>query len=453
MSERGYSGSALAAHGRAFKLQRHLRGLTLLELMVALALGLLVSGGIIALFSATSQTSRVQAALSRVQENGRFAMGRMEADLRMAGALFRQTAGTQNWMPQTQSALLPHNAILVNATSFVLRDMGTETGRLPGWTATEVYPLSAAYFMRGYECGTGTCVPAVPTGSNGFPVAGTAVGNRVVGTDALTIKYVRGIGWSYAVPANATGYGAAFLVDMTSGDGNFNFVTNDLVLVSDCSGSSPMVFRAAVVGATITPAPGSLIEPGRLRPGTGQASCDARLFNFSRDFVSVSYWLQLAADTNPDAVGRLIPTLMRAENGVAQEVAQGVERLDFLYGVAVMSNGGMAYLDATQVSASSNAANCPPPSSDFARTYVAPFTWREPSCLWRSLRSIEAHGLFNTVDEFGVASGQDMAYWYSVDGGTGPVTPGATMPVTGRPAGRMIRREFVSLVSIRNGSN
>lgn len=453
MNERGHSESAAAARSQAFKLQQRQRGLTLLELMVALALGLLVSGGIVALFSATSQTSRVQAALSRVQENGRFAMGRMEADLRMAGALFRQTASTQNWMPQPQSALLPHNSIVVNATGFVVGDMGTETGRLAGWTAAEVYPLSAAYFMRGYECGTGACTPAVPVGSNGLPAAGAAVGNRVVGTDVLTLKYVRGIGWSYAVPANASGYGAVFTVDMTSGDGTYNFATDDLVLVSDCSGASPMVFRAVVAGAVVTPKPGSLIEPTQLRPETGEGSCDARLFNFSRDFVSVSYWLQLAADTNPDAVGRLIPTLMRSENGVAQEVAQGVERLDFLYGVAVMSNGGMAYLDAAQVSAGSNAANCPPPSSDFARTFVTPYTWREPGCLWRSLRSIEVHGLFNTVDEFGVMSGQDMAYWYSVDGGTGPVTPGATMPVTGRPAGRMIRREFVSLVSIRNGSN
>lgn len=450
MSKRGYSVGAAIPRSQAFRRQR---GLTLLELMVALVLGLLVSGGIVALFSATSQTNRVQAALSRVQENGRFAMGRMEADLRMAGAMFRQTAGTKNWMPRTESALLPRNAVLVNATGFVVRDMGTETGRLAGWTNAEVYPLSAAYFMRGYECGTGTCTPAVPTGANGFPVAGTALGNRVVGTDVLTLKYVRGIGWSYTVPANATGYGAVFAVDTTSGDGAYNFVTGDLVLVSDCSGSSPMVFRATVAGATITPAAGSLIQPGQLRPGTGDANCDARLFNFSRDFVSVSYWLQLAADANPDAVGRLIPTLMRSENGVAQEVAQGVERLDFLYGVAMMSNGGMAYLDATQVSASSNAVNCPQPSSDFERVFVAPYTWREPACLWRSLRSIEAHGLFNTVDEFGAMSGPDMAYWYSVDGGSGPVTPGATMPVTGRPTGRMIRREFVSLVSIRNGSN
>jgi len=63
------------------------------------------------------------------------------------------------------------------------------------------------------------------------------------------------------------------------------------------------------------------------------------------------------------------------------------------------------------------------------------------------------HALFNTIDDVTVMSPQDMAYWYSIDGGSGPVAPAATMPVSGLAPGRMIRREFVSLVSVRNGSN
>jgi len=431
------------------------RGLSLLELMVAMLLGLLVAGGIVALFGATNQTNRVQTSLSRIQENGRFAMGRMEADLRMAGALFRQSAGSVGWVPTTQAALLPRSSVFVNASTFVLRDMGTDNGRIAGWTAAEAYPMSAASFVRGYECSTGTCTPTVPTGTNGFPATGTTAGSRVVGADVLTMRYMRGIGWNYTLGANPTGYTATLAVDTTSGDGTFNFVSDDMVLVSDCFGSSPLLFQATVAGNVLTPKAGTLIEPARFRPGTGSASCDPRVFNFSRDFVTVSYWLQLVADPNPGAAaGRLIPTLIRTENGVNQEVAQGVERLDFLYGAAVSTNGGMAYMDAGQVTTNSNLANCPMPAADFARVNPGPaFTWREPNCLWRSLRSIEAHALFNTVDDVGAMSPQDMAYWYSIDGGSGPVIPGATMPVTARPTGLMMRREFISLVSIRNGSN
>lgn len=440
-----------SAAGPAFQ-----RGLTLLELMVAMLLGLLVSAGIVALFTATNQTSRVQAAMSRIQENGRFAMSRIEADLRMAGAMFRQSsaADSSTWTRGTQGALMPRNAVLVNTNALVLQDLGTETGRLLEWPAPSIYPLSASFFIRGYECSTGTCTPAVPTGSNGFPPAGTAAGNRVIGSDALTVKYVRGTGWAYAIaPVGATGYAANFVVDSTSSDGTFNFASGDLVLVSDCGGSAPMLFQANVAGFVLTPRPGTLLDASKFVVGAGEGTCDERVFNFTRDFATISYWLQLVADPNPAAPGRLIPTLMRREDGVAQEVAQGVERLDFLYGAAMISTGGMAYLTADQVAPNSTVANCPKPSRSFQSGGVDIANWREPACLWRSLRSIEVHALFNTVDDVAVMSPQDMAYWYSVDSGSGPVAPGATMPVTGLTSGRMMRREFVSLASVRNGSN
>lgn len=437
------------------------RGFTLLELMVAMLLGLLVSAGIVALFMATNQTSRVQNAMSRIQENGRFAMSRMEADLRMAGAIFRQStaASAKSWTRASESALLSRNTILVNANpapAMPLRDLGTETGRLVEWPAPAMYPLSSAFFIRGYECGTGTCVPTVPTGTNGIPAAGTAVGNRVVGSDVLTVKYTRGPGWLYTVtsPVNSTGYAVTLAVDTTSGGGTFNFVNDDLVLLSQCGSSAPMLFQATVAGNVLTAKGTTLLDATKFQPTNGDLTCDARVFNFTRDFVTVSYWLQLVADPNPGAPGRLIPTLMRSENGVPQELAQGVERLDFLYGAAMQSNGGLAYLDANQVGANSNLANCPKPSPAFeSGAGVNIDIWREPNCLWRALRSIEVHALFNTVDDVGAMARQDMAYWYSVDGGSGPVAPGATMPVTGLGPGRMMRREFVSLVSIRNGSN
>ncbi|MBL8296851.1 MAG: prepilin-type N-terminal cleavage/methylation domain-containing protein [Rhodanobacteraceae bacterium] len=437
-------------------------GLSLIELMVAMILGLLVSAGIVALFMATNRSSSTQNALGRVQENGRFATGRIEADLRMAGALFRQSsvAERENWAAGSQGAMLPRTAIMIHASGVILRGLGAETGRLGSWSTTEPYPVSAAYFVRGYECSSGTCSPAVPTGANGVPAVGTAAGNRVRGTDVLTMSYMRGVGWKYelsaAGPGTPTGNNARLTIEPGSAGAGVtsNFVSGDLVLVSDCSGT-PSVFRANVAGNVLTPTGLFAGFETSFRPGAGNGTCDARLFNFSRDFVTVSYWLQLAADPNPAAAGRRISTLMRWENGVAQEIAQGVERLDFLYGVTHATNGGMAYFDAGQILANSNAANCSPPAGAFSRTYsrLGPNSaWREPACLWRSLRSIEVHALFNTVDDMGAMAAQDMAYWYAPDNTSEPVIPSGTMPVTGLTVGRMMRREFMTLVSIRNGS-
>jgi len=61
------------------------RGLSLIELMIAIVLGLFITAGMIKLFINSKQAYRVQENLSRVQENGRFAMEFLARDIRMAG--------------------------------------------------------------------------------------------------------------------------------------------------------------------------------------------------------------------------------------------------------------------------------------------------------------------------------------------------------------------------------
>lgn len=66
-------------------LPRQQAGLTLVEIMIALLIGLFLIAGIIQLFINTKQTYRLQEALARLQENGRFAMDFIGRDIRMAG--------------------------------------------------------------------------------------------------------------------------------------------------------------------------------------------------------------------------------------------------------------------------------------------------------------------------------------------------------------------------------
>jgi type IV pilus assembly protein PilW len=60
------------------------RGFSLVELMIAVALGIFLTGGMIALFVNSNQTYRVQENLSRLQENGHFATNFLTQDIRMA---------------------------------------------------------------------------------------------------------------------------------------------------------------------------------------------------------------------------------------------------------------------------------------------------------------------------------------------------------------------------------
>ena len=60
-------------------------GLTLVELMIAVVLGLGVMGGILSLYVNVGQSASYLNAASRVQENGRFAINHIGRTLRMAG--------------------------------------------------------------------------------------------------------------------------------------------------------------------------------------------------------------------------------------------------------------------------------------------------------------------------------------------------------------------------------
>ena len=60
-------------------------GLTLIELMVSLVLGLVLMAGVIQLFAANKTSYQLTGQISAMQENARYAMSRLERDIRMAG--------------------------------------------------------------------------------------------------------------------------------------------------------------------------------------------------------------------------------------------------------------------------------------------------------------------------------------------------------------------------------
>ncbi len=60
------------------------RGLTLIEMMVALAIGTFLMAGTLTVFAKTRDLYRTNEAAARLQENARYAMSTIEADLRLA---------------------------------------------------------------------------------------------------------------------------------------------------------------------------------------------------------------------------------------------------------------------------------------------------------------------------------------------------------------------------------
>jgi len=60
-------------------------GVSLVELLIAMTLGLVLLAGMLTVFAGNKQSSELNTALAQIQENARFALSRMSRDMRMAG--------------------------------------------------------------------------------------------------------------------------------------------------------------------------------------------------------------------------------------------------------------------------------------------------------------------------------------------------------------------------------
>lgn len=429
-------------------------GFTLVELMIAMAIGLIATIGIASLFSSTSRSNRLQEGLARLQESGRFAAQRIEADLRMAGAQYCSNySGNRHVGPV--APMWQDRAPFVYAASLNLPDSGgmqsvdPTTGAPQTSAATGAYGLSSRFYMQGYSCTTGSsCTPALWNASM-FPEAALAAGRRVPNSDILTLRYLRGSGWPIAGEGNCDSGGSIQLAPQTGDDPlNFAGATPALALISDC-GTPSVIPISAASGSTLT--------VGTRLAGGGEPICgargqrDIRLFNFSRDFVTVTYYLAFRSNDNPDARpnaggARLVPALIRRENGVEQELVRGVDQLDFRFGVRD-SGGNMHFLSAAQVDDRlGGTIACPPKPDGVAPDPDTP-TSQEPGCLWRSVRRVEAHLLVNSGDEVPALDDSGRSYRYM--GALHAPGDTSTLP-SGLTVHSYPRREFIAHATQRN---
>jgi type IV pilus assembly protein PilW len=426
-------------------------GFTLVEVMISLAIALILSIGIVSLFGASSRSNQHQDALARVQENGRYAALRLEDDLRMQGAQYCSNR-TGNRFPSALVPLWQDRAPTVFAANLALPDTGATSmasidsgGNMTTADATASYGLSTRFFIQGHNCVGATCTPNVP---GGLPTADLADGSRVPDSDVLTVRYLRGTGWPIDGVGNCVTGGSLTLAPQT-GDDAINFVaaTPQLALISDCQTPS-IVPIANVAGNVLTL---GTVLPGGFPVCAADGARDVRVFNFTRDFITVTYYLAFRTNDDPDATPNaggltLTPVLIRRENGVEQELIRGVDRLDFVFGV--LDNGGsMRFLNAEQVETRNGSTiNCPPKPARVSPSPDIP-TVGEPGCLWRSVRRIEASILVNSVDELATLDAIGRSYRYQ----SSSYSPTATAALpSGILVGNFLRREFIAQSTGRN---
>lgn len=288
------------------------RGLTLLEILVALTVGLVVIGGTIQIYVSSSQTYRVQESLSRIQEGGRYAMEVLNREIRMAGF----TGCKRD-----------------NRVANVLNNAGTV------WWSD--FPNMS---LRGYA-GDDDDFPASSFGSS--------AGDRINGTEAIVI--VGGGGQNYFIsdsPPHTPDSAQFKLHDL------HNLVNGDIVMVCDQTQTSIMqITNVNQNNVTVVHNTGGSVSPGNCTKYLGSpVDCGAspvvateHAFGSPEstmiDFNPMAFYIGVSTSGNSTSLFR---SRLRNTSGnvapAAQELIEHVEDMRILYGMDNNNEIGRAHV-------------------------------------------------------------------------------------------------------------
>ncbi len=276
------------------------RGLSLIELMVGLALGLVVVLVASAVFIASRQANRTTEGLSRSQETARTAFELMARELREAGG------------NPCDTALLVANVL--NNAQVAPADWWVDWGR-------RIEGFDGAMAFEGAAIGTG-------------------VGQRVAGTDAVMSKYVADL-----TDLTVTAHDAD-AARFTVNNNPHRVRAGDLLMV--CSYGQGALLQASAIGADTIDHTESAAASGNCSRGLGiPTDCTAAgtRYTFAAGskigrLLSVGWYV--GNNGRADSGGT---SLYRVTRNGAEEVAEGVADMQIQY----LRAGAAAYADAAAV--------------------------------------------------------------------------------------------------------
>lgn len=132
---------------------RRVQGFTLIEIMITLALGLLISGAIIQVMVSNSVTDRLNRAIASAQESGRFIVSRLRSEVIMTGRYDNLSADLNRDVDVVEEGAFVQNRPIPLPGDFVSRaGLGALDGNL-GDSDTLVISLQSDRDCRGYTLG------------------------------------------------------------------------------------------------------------------------------------------------------------------------------------------------------------------------------------------------------------------------------------------------------------
>jgi type IV pilus assembly protein PilW len=311
------------------------RGFSLVELMVAMAIGIFLMFGAATVFTNSKRTYNENEIASRLQENLRFASEILTHDVRMAG--YYGCANTD--VPATAASPTKlHSAIPAGLITDANHIIDLTGGGIEGWEGSAA---TAEWRPSGLDISAWIAAPvasnaAMSAANFGAPIS---TGNP----DAILIRHAGGVHWE--VTAQMANLTSAVNIDNTPVNG-VKVEAGDLVSVSNCNSAD--VFRVGSQGATsVTPVSGTKLntEYGEKKTFTNDAGTTVE-YATSRlsKFAPVAYYIGLGCmdpdtDSNTATCANTGPALFRqvwdptSGSVTRQQLLAGIENLQITYGI------------------------------------------------------------------------------------------------------------------------
>ncbi len=290
-------------------------GLSLIELMVAMVLGLLLLGAVLQVYLSTKMTFVAQDQKSGVEETGRYALEFVARDVRMAGL----TGCASRTMPGAQFPVTNYlNGGTAFPWQFTAAIMGFEAnGSAPGSTLT----LAASDPAPG-----GTWNATLPQTLRDLNLA-------IPGSDVLLLGGIGAQTWPLVDPFNS---GSQMFVQT----GN-DISLGDVLFVTDCA--QGMIFQATNVtqagGRTnVVGSNGNTVSPGNASniAGNGPNGSAFRDGAMIARATSTAYFIGRGSGNAPSLFRAtlLAPDSTPNQRQLrAEELVSGIESMQLLYGV------------------------------------------------------------------------------------------------------------------------
>lgn len=266
--------------------QKH-KGFSLVELMVAIVIGLILVAGVIELFVNNRQVYRVQDAQSRLQETGRYALSILTENIEKTGYLGCAT----------RSDVTLVNT-LNNSTEY-LWDFNTP--------------------IQGNDASDGSWAPALDA----------SITDAVERSDVITLRTIEPPEIRIVTHTASTPPGASDIIV----NGGTNLETGDIMLAHDCAAAAIFEITSSNDDA----------NAGTLKHAVGGGTAntpgnetETLGYNFGEGWISGASTNSYYIRNNPAE----IPSLYRRTfEDDAQELVEGIEQMQITYGVDASNNG------------------------------------------------------------------------------------------------------------------